>query len=499
MHEHSPAAPPGAGEGLFWETFHMSADALSVSELESGRFIDVNARFAELTGFARDELIGHTSSEMNLWVDPGARAPLIGRLEAEEVISEPELPLQTRSGDVIWVSSSMMVVTIGDQRCVLITSRDITAARRLGHAVAESEALHRTVLEAMAEGVVVQNGHGEILACNPSAERITGVSADQMRGLTNMDPRWHAVHPDGSPWPGETHPTQITLTSGRELSDELMGIYHADGSLRWVSVTTRRRRDSVSGEPDGVVATFADVTERVIAQRALEQSERRRREVVAQALEADAEARDQLARQLHDHTAQVMTAVLVQLDRLVASLRRGGQINEAEAISARTTLQSALEDVRGMIFRLRPPLLEAGGLGAALSELARRETQACGRPVEASVSIGRHDAVVEALVYRAVADLVAYACADPATTSVAVTAAEPGAVIQAVVAWLREPAATAEHTDTGAPFAELSERIQLAGGRFAVSVSPARSSVEIRLPVTRPGAPAAVRSETAQG
>jgi PAS domain S-box-containing protein len=80
----SPSEPAGHGESLFWETFHLSADAKSASEIESGRFIDVNARFAELTGFDRAELIGRTSQELNLWVDVSDRAPLIERLKVEE-------------------------------------------------------------------------------------------------------------------------------------------------------------------------------------------------------------------------------------------------------------------------------------------------------------------------------------------------------------------------------------------------------------------------------
>ena len=55
---------------------------------------------------------------------------------------------------------------------------------------AENGSILGAVFEAMADGVVVQNRTGSILACNTSAERILGLTADQMMGRTSTDPRW---------------------------------------------------------------------------------------------------------------------------------------------------------------------------------------------------------------------------------------------------------------------------------------------------------------------
>jgi PAS domain S-box-containing protein len=50
----------------------------------------------------------------------------------------------------------------------------------------------------------MQNAAGRIIACNDSAERILGLTRDQLMGLTSLDARWQAVHEDGSPTTG--HP-----------------------------------------------------------------------------------------------------------------------------------------------------------------------------------------------------------------------------------------------------------------------------------------------------
>src|SRR4051794_28169710 len=83
--------------------------------------------------------------------------------------------------------------------------------------------LYRPVVAAMREGVVVQDANGAIIACNASAERILGLTADHLTGLTSLDPRWRAVDENGLPIPGEQHPAIITQRTGQPQSNVVMG------------------------------------------------------------------------------------------------------------------------------------------------------------------------------------------------------------------------------------------------------------------------------------
>ena len=75
----------------------------------------------------------------------------------------------------------------------------------------DTEEFHRLVVQAMSEGVVVQDSAGRIAFANASARRILGRTFDEMRGGTSAEDRWGAVHPDGSPWPGKEHPASEAL------------------------------------------------------------------------------------------------------------------------------------------------------------------------------------------------------------------------------------------------------------------------------------------------
>ncbi len=120
---------------------------------------------------------------------------------------------------------------------------------------------HSSIMAALSEGIVVQTLERGIESFNPSACRILGLTGNQLTGLDSLDPRWAAIHEDGSPFPGDTHPAMVTLRTGRPCTDVIMGLRIPDSGLRWVSINTR-----LMPQPEGVsarkaVVSFHEVTE----------------------------------------------------------------------------------------------------------------------------------------------------------------------------------------------------------------------------------------------
>lgn len=124
----------------------------------------------------------------------------------------------------------------------------------------EVELRHEAVVAALQEGVVVQAADSTILFCNDAAGRILGLSADQLRGRTSLDPRWRSVHADGSPFPGESHPAVVSLRTGLPQSNVVMGVHKPDGSLAWISINTALVRAAEGQPPFAVACTFVDIT-----------------------------------------------------------------------------------------------------------------------------------------------------------------------------------------------------------------------------------------------
>ena len=112
-------------------------------------------------------------------------------------------------------------------------------------------------------GIVYQDADGSISSANPAAERILGLSLAQLQGRTSIDPRWRAVHADGSPFPGETHPAMVALRTGQRVEGVTMGVHNAgDASARWIEVSAVPLFREGEATPYRAYATFLDITAR---------------------------------------------------------------------------------------------------------------------------------------------------------------------------------------------------------------------------------------------
>jgi diguanylate cyclase (GGDEF)-like protein/PAS domain S-box-containing protein len=165
----------------------------------------------------------------------------------------------------------------------LVEMVDITRRKGAETSLRESEERYQLVVNYMQEGIIVHNDLGMIIACNPSAERILGLSSEQLKGRTTTDPRWRIVREDGTPLPGEEHPAIVALHSGLPQTNVVMGMHKPDGALCWMSINAQPLRKDEQSKPYAVVTTLVDITENRNAAQSLQESENRFGEMVESA------------------------------------------------------------------------------------------------------------------------------------------------------------------------------------------------------------------------
>jgi PAS domain S-box-containing protein len=161
--------------------------------------------------------------------------------EAQKLVSGSESVFfenryRCKDGSYKWMRWT--AIPVFEQQLIYASARDITERKQAEEALRESEARYRSVIAAIEDGMVLLDSDGNIRTCNASAERILGLSADQMVGRTALDPRWRAIHEDGSPFPGETFPSMVTLNTGLSCSNVIMGVHKPSGELTWISINS---------------------------------------------------------------------------------------------------------------------------------------------------------------------------------------------------------------------------------------------------------------------
>ncbi|HEY3704730.1 MAG TPA: EAL domain-containing protein [Terracidiphilus sp.] len=116
-------------EERYRSAFQMSLDCVNLNRLSDGMFVDCNRAFLALTGWTREEVIGRTSNELNIWADPNDRVRLVRALEQQGACRNLEAQFRKNSGEAIWGLMSASVIELEGMRCILSVTHDMSDAK----------------------------------------------------------------------------------------------------------------------------------------------------------------------------------------------------------------------------------------------------------------------------------------------------------------------------------------------------------------------------------
>ena len=171
-------------------------------------------------------------------------------------------------GAIHWLSGNGKVFfnELGEPIRLIGTTRCINERKQAEAALRASEERYRSVVAAMQEGIILQDANGDIVTCNPSAQRILGRTTHKMLRHTSDDPAWQTIKEDGSLFPGEAHPSMVSLRTGQPCSNVVMGVYQPTGQLTWISINSQPLFHDNDPVPYAVVTSFSDISDRKQAQ-----------------------------------------------------------------------------------------------------------------------------------------------------------------------------------------------------------------------------------------
>ena len=109
--------------------FQTSLDAININRMSDGMCIECNKAFLDITGYSREEVIGYTSLELNIWEDNRNRHRLVEILRLNSSCRDMEVQFRKKSGEVFWGQMSASLIELDDVACILSVTRDISDAK----------------------------------------------------------------------------------------------------------------------------------------------------------------------------------------------------------------------------------------------------------------------------------------------------------------------------------------------------------------------------------
>ncbi|MDP3282832.1 MAG: PAS domain S-box protein, partial [Desulfobacterales bacterium] len=122
-------------------TFNTSPDSVNINRLEDGLCMDINDGFTKLTGFTREDAIGRTSLEINIWDDPADRQKLVQGLREKGYYENLEARFRRKDGSIGTGLMSARVISLNEIPHIISITRDITERRRMEEELLKADKL----------------------------------------------------------------------------------------------------------------------------------------------------------------------------------------------------------------------------------------------------------------------------------------------------------------------------------------------------------------------
>jgi PAS domain S-box-containing protein len=460
-----------------------------------GRISTWNWGAERAKGYRASEIIGRHFSVFYPEEDVRAGRPQrLLDLAAREGRVEDEGWRVRKDGSKFW--ANVTITAIRDSNGKLIgfgkVTRDLSERRRIELALQRSEERSRLFVEAVQDyAIFMLDPEGCIATWNTGAERIKGYKASEILGQ-----HFSRFYPQEDVRAGKPAWELEVATKEGRFEDEGWRI-RKDGSRFWANIIITPVRDK-AGELLGFTKVTRDFTERMLAQRSLEESrlklqesERSLRDLSLHLLRTQDEERRRIGREIHDSLGQYLSVLKMKLDSMGSS-----PASAEENAECANLVEECVKEVRTISYLLYPPMLEEMGLASAIPWYLEGFSKRSGikTSFQAPEDLGRLSRDAELVLFRVLQESLTNAQRHSGSNSadIHISHADGGVTLEVIDHGKGLPKAILEQSGQdwlgsfGVGLRGMSERLRQIGGTLNVSSGESGTVVHATVPFTEP-------------
>jgi PAS domain S-box-containing protein len=243
--------------------FNLSTDAIFVHDYKTGKIIDVNKCVLDKFGYTKEEIKNLNVGDLSVNTVPYTQK------EAAEWIKKAmtegpqnfEWCSKTKNGGIIWHESVLQKVNIGGEERILVIGRDVTKRKEAEEEIRKSEEKYRELFNNALVGIDIHNSDGSIFAVNKTAEKIFGLSEEELKKKDLSFWKGKLIKPDGTEMEAKDFPLSIVAENKKPSEGTIVGLKMSEkDSVIWLLHSARPMLDK-NGEIDKVVTSFVEITE----------------------------------------------------------------------------------------------------------------------------------------------------------------------------------------------------------------------------------------------
>jgi PAS domain S-box-containing protein len=247
-------------EIMFRTLFDENPAPIVITTLKDRKIISVNKKFLDIFGFAKDEVMGRTPMEINIWTNKKDNEEMIKIISEKGYIDGFEAEFNAKDGHMIVGLMSGKIIDINGVKFFLSVTKDITDLKQTENNLRDSEENLKIILNSIGDAVIAVDREGKITHINPVAEKMTGWEIEQAKG-NKLEEVFRIIN-------GDTReevkaPVDKVLKYGKTIElDRNTVLLSKDGVEYNIADSVSPIRD-IKGDIHGIVIIFRDITDKL--------------------------------------------------------------------------------------------------------------------------------------------------------------------------------------------------------------------------------------------